>query len=58
MTAAGGVARLMNVQGREGGEELLTELRKAGDVRVEPMGLVNNFGRSELLLTTFLPGVR
>lgn len=54
LTAPGGVAHLMSVKGRPGGERLVDLLRGAeGEVATEEVGLVNNFGRTELLLTTF-----
>ena len=55
LLAPGGAAYMVNVQGRRGGDSLLDLLAdsREGQLEIEELGLVNNYGRSELVLTTF-----
>ena len=48
-----GSAYVMNAKGRPGVDRLQQELAVAGEVETEELTLLNSYGKTELLLTTF-----
>ena len=56
--ADGGVLYLMSQRDRSGLPELQTKLAAAGEVELEEFTLVNDYGVSPVVLTTFRPTAR